>query len=252
MAIRLLQSDSPLLAAALPGFGTQLVNPGHYAPGWGSMTPATLIRMGRQGRPDYADPNVTSGGFEPADPIQSYTWFAWIPGVLEQGEYIQSISTPSIRYDQQSRFENGKMRHYAGFLSVDDLQLTLYTDVTGIAISCIERWMRSVRDENGLYSLPKDYKKTVILRILDVNDRIVAEIRYLDCWITNWGSYQLDYNNSNILVTTATLSVDDFEIQTSAGGTNQPPTQAPGPRYMANSPVNGVINSEGVVPVYVP
>jgi hypothetical protein len=211
MATRLLSSASPLLAAAIPGFGTQFSNPKNYIPKFSGFDPTVLVRMWRNRRPDYGS-NVTTDNYQPPDPIQNYTWYAFIPGVLDVGEYIQSITTPSIRFDQQSRFENGKMRHYAGVLSVDDIQLTLYTDVTKKAISCVAEWIASIRDEHGLYSLPKDYRKTVVLYILDMHDRIIAEIHYKDCWITNWSSYSLDYTNSNILVTNVTLSVDDFEI----------------------------------------
>lgn len=150
--------------------------------------------------------------FQLNDPLMSYQWFAVIPGVLEDGEYIQSIATPSIRYDEQTKFRDGKMHHYAGFFSVDDLSLTLYTEISGYSTSLASSWIRNVRGVDGMYGLPSQYKKAVLLAILDQNDYVVAGFKYTGCWPKSWESYSLDYASSTILATTLQLSVDDIEF----------------------------------------
>lgn len=203
------QMNSPL-------HGRMLNSPNVYAANQYTRDPATLLRMDRSLRPSASGPDgftTEPGGYVPNDPILTSGWFAVIPGILEVGEYIQSFTTPSIRYDQQSRYENGKMHHYAGFMTVDDLQLSIYTDISGVAVDVASRWVRTIRDKNGIYALPSSYKKTVILFILDHNDRVIAEILYKGCWLSSWDSYTLDFTGSQILVTSLTLSVDDFEIR---------------------------------------
>lgn len=211
MSVRLLLSAlrDRNTESSIPLAGQNLINPARYAVNGHTQDPSARPRLPRVGRPNHEGP----GGYSPNDPLMNYHWFATIPGVLDQGEFIQSITTPSIRYDQQSRFENGKMHHYAGFMSVDDMQMTIYTDISGTAIDVATKWVRNVRDSAGIYRLPKDYKKKVVLYILDQDDRIISEIHYTGCWITSWDSYSLDFNGASILVTNLSVSVDDFYIE---------------------------------------
>lgn len=150
--------------------------------------------------------------YEPNDPMYAHQWYAVIPGVVNAGEYIQSIQTPSIRYDAQSKHKGGKVHHYAGFLTVENLQMTIYTEVSGMAASTASKWIRGVRSEDGMYALPNTYKKQVLLTMLDYNDGAIVGFRYKGCWPESWDSYDLNYNGSQILVTNMTLSVDDVEF----------------------------------------
>lgn len=152
-------------------------------------------------------------GFEPADPLLNYQWFAVIPGILEVGEYIMELSTPAIRYDQQQKFKNGKIHHYPGFFSVDDLSLVVYTDISRAGLDVAKKWMRSIRSEEGLYTVPALSKKEVYVYLLDQNDYIVFSWVYKGCWPTAWDSYQLQSTSASMLVTNLTLSVDDVEFR---------------------------------------
>lgn len=212
--------------ARTPVFGPTLKSPNTSAMATFTADPTTRPRLGRVLRPNSQQEFTAGpGGYIPNDPLLSYQWFAIIPGLLNDGEFIMSLTSPSIRYDQQSRFENGKMHHYAGFMSVDDLQLTVYTDITGTATSLANHWVRDIRDQNGLYRLKAQYERNVILYLLDQNDRIISEIKYKGCWLSSWGSYSLDYNGSNILATDLTLSVDDFIVNEELSFQSTPVTQ---------------------------
>ncbi len=151
-------------------------------------------------------------GYIPNDPLLSYQWAAYIPGVIDRHEYIMAITTPSIRYDQQPRFISGKVHHYAGFMSVDDVSMTIYTEVSGMAPSTMAHWVREIRSRDGLYNLPSQYKKTIVVVLLDQADRIVAEFRYEGAWPSSWSSYNLQFGQASYLVTETTLSVDDVSF----------------------------------------
>lgn len=150
--------------------------------------------------------------WEPSDPLLNYQWFALIPTVLSQGEYITEIQTPAIRYDQQTKFKNGKIHHYAGFFSVDDMSLTIYTDVSRTAMDAAKKWIRAARSEEGLYGLPASYKNDVYVVVLDQADNIVFGWRYVGCWVTSWDSYNLQMTSAALLVTNLTISVDNVEF----------------------------------------
>lgn len=156
--------------------------------------------------------NARDPEFMPQDPLLNYQWFAIIPGILNQGEYINEISTPAIRYDQQQKFKNGKIHHYPGFFSVDDITMSIYTDISRTALDVAKGWMRTIRSNEGLYGTPNNSKKDVYVVLLDQNDSIIWGWRYIGCWPTTWDSYQLQMTSASLLVTNLTLSVDDVEF----------------------------------------
>lgn len=180
-----------------------------------SVTGVRAEESFRVAPPYMRDQVARNQDFIPSDPLLNFQWFALIPGAIEQGEYIQTITTPSIRYDEQTKFRDGKMHHYAGFFSVDDISLTLYTEISGYATSLAANWIRNVRGADGMYGLPSQYKKTVLLAILDQNDYIVGGFKYHGCWPKSWDSYTLENTSSNILATVLQLSVDDVEFTSS-------------------------------------
>ena len=160
--------------------------------------------------------------WSPNDPLLSHQWAAYIPNVLDDNTYIQAISTPSIRYDQQTRYNAGKVHNYAGIMSLDDISMTLYTEVSGYAPSLLSQWVRAIRSQEGLYNLPVEYKRTVVVVLLDQTNTIVAEFRYIGAWPTSWDSYQLQYGQASVLATEVTLSVDDVSFKIATDGIDEP------------------------------
>ena len=240
MADLFARSDLGGVPGSIPIFGRSLTNPNAiaaralqqgaqlatsaaaeaFAKGLGitSFNPTNLLKVNRL--LEYLPPGTASiaatalTGPKPNDPLLNYQWVAYVHGVIEEYEWITAITTPSINYEQQSRFIGGKMHHYAGFLSVDDVQMTIYTDVTGFAQGAISKWVRTVRSRDGIYALPSEYQRTVIVQILTQDDRIVTEFHYTGAWPKTWNSYNLQYGSSTILATEVTLSINDVKMYT--------------------------------------
>lgn len=161
-----------------------------------------------------------------SDPVLNIDWIGMVidksnPNALDW-HYIQSIQTPGIQIEARKVFRSGKEQHYAGTLSVDNLQLTLYTDSTGKALKFASSWFNCVFDsQTGNYRLPKDYKKDVYVYMYDPKHQTVALLKFFGCFPTSWASYSLDNNSqASPLVTTLDLVCDSFSIgsDTAAAG----------------------------------
>ena len=188
-----------------------------------NVTPDTFEQFLRGMTSTYGeDARESPIQWSPNDPILSHQWAAYIPNVLDDSTYIQSISTPSIRYDQQTRYVSGKVHNYAGVMSLDDISMTLYTEASGYMPSLLSQWVRAIRSQEGLYNLPIEYKRTVIVVLLDQTNTIVAEFRYNGAWPTSWNSYQLQYGPASILATEISLSVDDVSFKIASDGIDEP------------------------------
>ena len=188
-----------------------------------SVTPETFENFLRGMASGYGpDARESYIPWSPNDPILSYQWAAYIPNVLDDNTYIQAISTPSIRYDQMTKYVSGKVHNYAGVMAMDDISMTLYTEATGYMPSLLSQWVRAIRSQDGIYNLPVNYKRTVVVVLLDIENTIVAEFRYIGAWPTSWNSYQLQYGAANVLATEVSLSVDDVSFKIAADGIDEP------------------------------
>lgn len=150
----------------------------------------------------------------PPDPLTDAQWVALIPGMIVDYEFIHAINTPSIRFDQQGRFENGKIHNYPGVMSMDDVTVTFMTEITGTAPSFLSEWIRSVRSMEGIYNLPAAYRKTLIVAILDQRGNVIMEFHYENVWPVSWSGYSLKFGTPSPLFTEVTLNVDDVKIYT--------------------------------------
>lgn len=162
-------------------------------------------------------PSVLEGALSRRDPILSVDWIGIVvdranPGALDW-YYIDAIQTPSLNFEPQTVFRNGKMQHYAGPVSVNNLDITLYTDASGAAMKFASSWFGAVYDNNnGNYRLPKDYKKDILVYMYDAARQTLCEFKFFGCFPTSWGSYNLESAQANTIPTTMELTVDFFSI----------------------------------------
>ena len=160
-----------------------------------------------------------------SDPVTSMDWVGFVvdrgnPMVLDW-YYINSIQTPSIQIETKSVFRAGKLQHYAGTLSVGNINVILYTDSGGKTLKFVSSWINSVYDnQTGNYRLPKDYKKDIYVYLLDTTRAIVCQFKFFGCTPTDWASYGLQSGAAEPLHTTLDLTVDSFSLGSDAGPIN--------------------------------
>lgn len=162
-------------------------------------------------------PSSLQGALSRRDPILSVDWIAIVvdranPKAIDW-YYIDALQTPSLNFEPQTVFRNGKMQHYAGPVSVNNLDITLYTDASGASMKFASSWFNSVFDNNsGNYRLPKDYKKDVYVYLYDAARQTLCEFKFFGCFPTSWGSYSLESASASPIPTTLELTVDFFSI----------------------------------------
>ena len=156
------------------------------------------------------------------DPILGVDWMGFIydsasgsGSEVINWAYLDSIQTSGISLSPVSVFRGGTMKHYAGPISIESLNITLYSDSTGRALKLASSWLSSVYDNrNGNYRLPKDYKKTIHVYLLDSARKTVCLFKFSGCFPVSWNSYSLDGSSgTTTLPTSMTLSVDSVSIE---------------------------------------
>lgn len=150
------------------------------------------------------------------DPVMNYLWSARIVGGSSPSnpmhKYIDQIQTPALSFDTQSVYRRGKKQHYAGAFSADNLTIHLYSGIDGTSFDYAALWVRSVMGYQGYFSPPSQYKRDVLLDILDPNNRVVIQFAFRGCWPTNWNGYTFDSGAGQVVMTELTLSVDNLSF----------------------------------------
>lgn len=164
------------------------------------------------------------------DPLLSVDWLGL---VMDHGResinwaYLDTIQTPSITIEPRTVFRGGTMKHYAGPISVDSMNISLYTDSTGNAMKLASSWLSSVYDnEFGNYKRPSEYKKQIWLYMFDAARKTVCLMKFYGCFPTSWSSYGMESSGSNPIPTSLTLSVDSVSIDADANSVSASLTSA--------------------------
>ena len=154
------------------------------------------------------------------DPLLSIDWMGL---VMDRGKesinwaYLDTIQTPSITIEPKTVFRGGTMKHYAGPISMDSMNISLYSDSTGRAMKLASSWLSSVYDnEYGNYKRPFEYKKQIWIYLFDSARNTVCLMKFYGCFPTSWASYGLENGGANPLPTTMTISVDSVSIDANA------------------------------------
>jgi hypothetical protein len=184
--------------------------------GLGSFGGATSNSSGNA----YARQNVLQLMQSRKDPLLTVDW---IGIVLDQGgnpsipwHYIDEIQTPSVRVGTEPVFRAGLTKKYATAFEIDNANMKIFSDASGQAFNFVNSWTRSTRRQDGLWNLSSQYKKDIVIYLLDSRRSVVVDIRLIGCFPSSWNSYNLEASGSNHIETQLDLSVDDFYINVDA------------------------------------
>lgn len=168
-------------------------------------------------RNPYAQQNTLQVLQNRGEPVLSFEWLAAIidpnPTSTLPWYYIDTIQTPGLQLAQHDQYFNGLTKKFASSLTVDSLELGLFTDQNAATFNFADAWFNSTYRTDGYFSLASKYKKDVILFILDQYRKTVIDIRFIGCWPASYPGYQLDSQN-NVVETRLSLSVDRVKFNT--------------------------------------
>jgi hypothetical protein len=151
------------------------------------------------------------------DPLMSFNWYCDLPdldGAQLGWQYVEEAILPFLELEQVSNYQAGRQKHYPHHYNLGSLSLKLYEDSNGIATSYLDTWRRKIVDpDSGLFYLPKDYKKTIIVTVLDQAKATVMFLEYTGCWPMRSDSYQMTSGSSERIAPTVEFSVDELRCK---------------------------------------
>jgi hypothetical protein len=200
------------IGAQLSGIGNSLGLGGSFSP-----LPNLGFAGGGPGRPIGYTQNINPQGTlsrmqARGDPLLSIDWTATIvdtAGSPIEDIYIDALQTPSLRFDNKPVYRQGTTVNYAAGLSIDNANLVLYNDTTGKAPKFASSWFNAIFNfKTRNFRVPKEYKKDIIVWLLDVKGNVICQIDLVGCFPVSLNSLNLESTGSNLLPITLDLSVD--------------------------------------------
>lgn len=184
-----------------------------------------------------ADPgNSLAGALARTDPQMAYDWYAIMPDISPLGGapvslpwyYAEEATVPFRAFNVLSIFREGRQRHYPGTYNVDGLRLSLYADTTGAALQYLMAWNGALLSPTtsanqaalgGGYGRSKDYKKSIVIFMLNPDKQQLAKIEYIECWPINVEAISLESGASTRVQYHVNFSIGDVfvDIYSTAG-----------------------------------
>lgn len=148
----------------------------------------------------------------------NFNWWADLPNLdgnqVKIGwEFVEEVTLPFIEFEQVSNYRAGKQYHFAHHYNIGTLGLKFYEDSYGTSTQYLTHWQSIIQSQSsGLYRLPKDYKKTISIWVLDVSKLTVMCLVYTGCWPTRLDTMQLGSLNGDRVIVGAEFSVDEMHV----------------------------------------
>lgn len=146
---------------------------------------------------------IQGGGARPSQFSVILTFPGWVAGGSLAGQeaqfLIKAASLPaSILSNIELRYR-GRPVNLAGEREYQPWSFSVYNDTTFNIRNALENWssgIASYEETNGR-TAPADYQVDAIVNQLDRNGAIVKSYKFFDCYPTEIGPIQLDYENTN-------------------------------------------------------
>ena len=147
------------------------------------------------------------------DPIMSWRWEAHVPGLPL--EYIEDIVIPLPTFEVEPTFRGGSKTYYAKFVDHAAFQMRLYTDLENTAIDWLYKCYGSIRNSDGTYNYPNQYKFAIDVNLLDPHNKVACSFKLVGCFPISGTGYEMQSAASDRVVLSVEMSIDTVELQTS-------------------------------------
>lgn len=158
------------------------------------------------------------------DAVQDWCWYCILPTIGRQTlpwYYVTSASVPHRKISLDTVKRNGHSANYAQSYELNgNLNLKFFMDSSSKAYDYFKAWQRLVLGDNdptvvgnqGLWGLPKDYKKSITIVVTSVTKKDLLIFKYLDCFPTDPQSLEVGAGTSAPMEFSLDFAVEDVAI----------------------------------------
>ena len=149
------------------------------------------------------------------EPKRQNRWVLEFPADLEFAEWmVQTASRPTVNIGSVEIPYQNLSRFVAGRSVWDSLSVTFIDPIGPSATQKVMQWIRQcVEHQTGRMGYATNYKKNLILKMLDPAGETVEKWMILGAFITNANFGSLDYSTDSLATVTINLQIDSAILE---------------------------------------
>lgn len=129
-----------------------------------------------------------------------------------QVEEVQGLALPGV--DREAFYEAGRNIYFPGLEDQTPFTIVFFQDASDKIPEYIMRWKRKIVAEDGSKGLPYNYKRPIIVHLLNGRKESVLEITLEGCFPTIASGYNLTSSSSDNLKLTQEFTYDRMLLNT--------------------------------------
>jgi hypothetical protein len=156
------------------------------------------------------------------EPYLKSGWYidGYMPSITDENKVqyllptylIQAIDMSAVRFQSIPVFAAATNSYFPGTQDVGGPSLTVYDNINLDALNYFNAWLSLIKNSDGTYNLPQDFKKSFSIILYDTTGRQVKKVRFESCWPEGGFTYAFD-DSSQAMTTTITFAMDSLIIE---------------------------------------
>jgi len=148
------------------------------------------------------------------DPILSFKWVSPVLPFDLPSDYLESIDLPFNNVAVNDAHYNGSgFTYFPGTHNVAAFNASFYMDSEARSLKWILAWKSRIKNfDTGAYSMPKDYKSSWKVQLLDTKNAQIAVWNLAGVWPADTSPFSMNYTDNGRLVLTQSFSIDNIVI----------------------------------------
>ena len=127
--------------------------------------------------------------------------------------YVESIELPFNNVGTDSVFAGSGYTIFPTFHTIAGFTMNIYADSEGNAMKWIQSWKSRVKNfSSGVYYPPSNYKRDMVVQLLDTTGKPVVQHTLVRCWPESTSAINLEYTGGGKLAFSQTFTLDDTRI----------------------------------------
>jgi hypothetical protein len=132
-------------------------------------------------------------------------------GAEEINHRVYAVTAPFIGFDSNKNVDGGTFMYTAGHSDIGSVNLTVDEMEDGATLDYFIRWQKKIKNDNGTYNPPYNYKRNIRLIRLSAAKMMASVSTYTDYFPTGISEANHNNDSNGVLQYQITLTGDTVE-----------------------------------------
>jgi len=143
------------------------------------------------------------------EPQRAYKWWMDVIGLDEfNPTYVEQVAYSYMEFSSDPLEYKATQAFTAGIARPGSLSVVFYEDELGTTQKLLQKWKEKVRNRDGTYNYPDDYKVDILLYLCDSRNEIINTVLCEGAFPTQGSTIDLAYAKNDRVVISQSFAVD--------------------------------------------